>query len=107
MWRASDPFVLASSIRWLASGVGVIDPPPVQRAVAASEQATRALDSSVVMRARWRIRYTVDGVPGVSDWTDIGEPVRVPAGAVYVGPEFDGEVIDGGPWYAVGGEPRN
>lgn len=106
MWLASDPFVLASSIRWLASGVGVIDPVPVQDQRAASEQATRDFRSSVVMRSLWRINYTVDGVPGVSAWTPIGETVQVPAGAVYVSPEFDGEVIDGGPWYVVGGEPK-
>lgn len=65
------------------------------------------MNQSVPMRARWRARYAVDGVPGVSDWVSIGEPVEVPAGAVWVGPEYDGEVIDGGPWYAVGGGPRN
>lgn len=106
MWLASDPFVLASSIRWLASGVGVIDPPPIQSAVQASEQATRAMNQSVVMRARWRVKYAVSGNEGFSPWVNIGEPVSVPAGAVYLDKEFDGEVIDGGPWYVIGGEPR-
>jgi hypothetical protein len=105
MWLASDTFVLASSVRWLASGVGVIDPPPIQSAAAASEQATRAMNSSVVMRARWRVKYAVNGVEGFSPWVNIGEPVSVPAGAVYLDKEFDGEVIDGGPWYVIGGEP--
>lgn len=106
MWLASDPFILASAVRWLASGVGVIDPPPVQSAEQASEQATRAMNSSVVMRARWRVKYAVNGIEGFSPWVDIGEPISVPAGAVYLDKEFDGEVIDGGPWYVIGGEPR-
>ena len=106
MWPASATYVLASSIRWLASGAGVIDPPAEQSAEAASEQATRAMDQSVVMRARWRVKYAVDGIEGFSPWVNIGEPVSVPAGAVYLDKEFDGEVIDGGPWYAIGREPR-
>lgn len=106
MWPAPATYVLASSIRWLASGAGVIDPPAKQSAGAASEQATRAMDQSVVMRARWRVKYAVDGSEGFSPWVNIGEPVSVPAGAVYLDKEFDGEVIDGGPWYVIGGEPR-
>ncbi len=73
---------------------------------AASEQATRAMNSSVELRSRWRINYTVNGVAGVSAWTNIGETVQLPAGAVYVSSAFDGEVISGGPWYAVGGGPK-
>lgn len=65
---------------------------------AASEQVTRAMRSSVVMRERWRARYEVDGVPGYSDWTPIGETIQVPAGAVAIAHEYEGEVIDGGPW---------
>lgn len=111
MWSASSLDHRASSILALASGAVIGEPPnPVPPSVtdprAASEQATRAMNSSVVMRARWRVRYAVNGVEGFSPWADIGEPVSIPAGAVYLGPEFDGEVIDGGPWYVIGGEPR-
>lgn len=106
MWPASATYVLASSVRWLASGVGVIDPPPIESARAASEQATRAMSQSVVMRVRWRVKYTVNGAEGFSPCVNIGEPVSVPAGVMYLDKEFDGEVIDGGPWYVIGGEPR-
>lgn len=111
MWSASSFDVLASSILALASGSIVGQPPiatpPAEYSIAAaSEQATRSLSASAIMRTLWRISYTVGGVPGLSDWTPIGETVTVPAGAVFVGAEYDGAVIDGGPWYVVGGEPR-
>jgi len=74
---------------------------------AASEQVTHDMRSSVPLRAVWRVVYTVDGGPEQrSDWTAIGEMQSVPAGAKYVRPEFDGEVISGGPWLGIGGGPR-
>jgi hypothetical protein len=33
--------------------------------------------------------------------------LSVPAGATYLGAEFDGEVIAGGPWLVVGGGPKS
>ena len=73
---------------------------------AASEQMTRSMRSSVVMRGTWRASYTVGGVPGVTDWTPTGETLQAPAGAVVTGYEYGGEIIDGGPWYVQGGGPK-
>lgn len=91
-----------------AFGAGVISGgvPIVLFDAAASEQVTRAMRSSVVMRSLWRAKYAVNGVEAYSEWTPIGETIRVPRGAVYVATEYDGEVISGGPWLAIGGGPK-
>lgn len=70
----------------------------------ASEQVTRAMQSSVPMRSVWRARYRVGaGAEQFTEWTAIGELLSVPAGAEPLGYEFGGELIDGGPWLAQGG----
>lgn len=74
---------------------------------AASEQVTRSMRSSVPLRSTWRARYRIDsGDDQFTDWTPIGEMLSVPAGAVYLGAEFGGEIISGGPWLGIGGGPR-
>lgn len=72
----------------------------------ASEQVTRAMQSSVPMTLTWRIIYSVNGVEYVSSWTAIGETVQVPTGAVYVRYELGPDPIVGGPWLAQGGGPK-
>lgn len=74
----------------------------------ASEQVTHDMRSSVPLRSVWRAKFSVNGGPEqFTDWTAIGEMLSVPAGATYLGAEFDGEVIAGGPWLVVGGGPKS
>jgi len=73
----------------------------------ASEQVTHDMRSSVPLRSVWRARYRVGaGSEQFTAWTAIGEMLSVPADAEYLGAEFDGEIISGGPWLGIGGGPR-
>lgn len=112
-WLWSDGVPLSSSLL-LMSGANLAEPlppdPPVPGRTPreASEQVTRAMRSSVPLRAAWRARYRVGaGAEQFTNWTAIGELLSVPAGAEPLGYEFSGEIIAGGPWLAQGGGPRN